>query len=115
MPNEFESDTGCEGPAPACTNPRCREPLAEDGSCWFCETAACEACGSVVPSSALVPVTDNGTALRCCPGCAGDASDGVPVAVDEEETSAQTVRIESEPTEELAAEWCEKLDAQEAA
>jgi hypothetical protein len=39
-------------PAPAC--PECREPLDEDGGCWYCETKACDECGDVKPAKLLL-------------------------------------------------------------
>jgi len=50
---------------------RCDEPLAEDGTCWACETEACQACDDVFPPGVLVPVTDQGKTLHCCPVCRG--------------------------------------------
>jgi len=50
---------------------RCGEPLAEDGTCWACETEACQACYDVFPAGVLVPVTDQGKTLHCCPACRG--------------------------------------------
>ncbi len=53
---------------------RCGEPLNDDGTCSYCETEACEACGRVVEPGTLTPVTDQGVTLRCCPGeCGGRA------------------------------------------
>jgi hypothetical protein len=41
-----------EGWAPPCAV--CREPLDEDGSCWFCETLTCDACGKPKPEAGFI-------------------------------------------------------------
>lgn len=64
--NRDDEDTSLV-PAPAC--PVCRDPLADDGTCSYCGTEACEACGEVIAPNTLVPVTEYGVTLRVCPAC----------------------------------------------
>ena len=93
-----------EGWAPACST--CSEPLDRDGSCWYCGTEACGACGAVVPADTLTVVDG----LRCCAACRAEDAAAVPEAVEVEYSGIETVRLPKEPTKELAAEWCDEQE-----
>jgi hypothetical protein len=57
----------CDGWAPAC--PDCRDPLDEDGSCFYCGTVACHGCGEVIKHADAVVIEDGGQKIPLCPTC----------------------------------------------
>jgi hypothetical protein len=67
-----------------------------------------------VARETLAPAVD-GSGKEWCPACNAPDSDGVPEAVAEEASGAQTVRLKSDPTiKESGRAWAEKLSSERA-
>ena len=94
---------------PNTKHPAHHETDSQTGLCLDCDHVGCEICGvAILPADAHE--SPSGWACTPCHDAAKAAydalpdSDGVPVAVDPDETSAQTVR-EQLTTGEVAAYW----------
>jgi len=114
------------------------------GVCLWCDYASCTACGApvaAIEAKRLHWVPGECAPGILCLGCTAEpdvdaygnvlveddgsddppglgpyeSEDAVPVAIKDEETGEQTVRIQDEPTGTLAADWFEKLDGRAAA
>ncbi len=89
------------------------------GVCRYCGMGSCSGCGDPMTaeqcaeSKRRAPETIGDEVY--CPACLVQAvadSDGVPVAVDEDKSGAQTVRLKADPSiRETGVEWADKLDA----
>src|SRR5882724_9555765 len=94
----------------SCPADSCR-PAPATGVCILCDHVTCDGCERAIPAAdahhvTWVPGEWAPTAL--CGACLEEDSDGVPVEVDEEETSAQTVR-ERLTTGDVAAYWTDVI------
>lgn len=100
-----------------CPADSCR-PAPSTGVCVLCGHVTCDGCERAIPAADAhrvqwVPGEWAPTAL--CGACLEEDSDGVPEEVDSEPSGAQTVRLATPATGELAAEWIDRLYSQEAA
>jgi len=88
--------------------PVCRDPLDEDGSCFYCGTVPCHGCSAVIKHEDAVLVDDGGTKkIPLCRPCA----DAAPEEIEEAPSrAAATVKLKSDPTiKESGAQWADKL------
>jgi hypothetical protein len=82
----------------------------------LCTSCGCSECGRKTEPDTRGPLTlVSGKVVQACAECrAAEAADsgGVPVAVAEEQSGAQTVRLKADPSiKETGVEWADKLGA----